>query len=514
MPDPSDDPSPTFVPALVVLVAAVAAGFVLRVATTSDLWLDEALSVNIASLPLSELTEALRQDGHPPLYYVLLHGWMELFGDGDVAARALSGVLSLLTLPLLGVMAHRRRGPAAALWTVVIAAVLPYATRYATEARMYALVMFLVALGWWLIDRALDEGGWAPVVGLWVVATALLYTHYWGVWIAGVTGVAMLVVRWRAEDPGRGRAGLRCAGALVAAAVAFLPWLPVMLDQLERTGTPWGDPQRPTMSLAISVLDVAGGWLITEAIIGALMLGLLVVIALTGRPRPPASIELDLRTVPGVRADVAVAGAALLVGTSITWITGATFASRYAAIVVPILIVAAGVGVAVAPRRSIATALGSVVALVLLVTAVAGAVDERTQGGEAAAAIASLSAPGDVVLVCPDQLGPALSRGIPDNAGLEVLTYPSLEPPERVDWRDYEERNQAADLAAIAAEVRARAGGSTIWLVWMGGYATYDVQCEEIRDLLASDGLLDTVVVARPDEAFEPMWVERISPVG
>ena len=63
---------------LIGLVVAV--GIVLRFLTTSDLWFDEALSVNIARLPLSELQDALRQDGAPPLYYALLHFWIEAFG--------------------------------------------------------------------------------------------------------------------------------------------------------------------------------------------------------------------------------------------------------------------------------------------------------------------------------------------------------------------------------------------------------------------------------------------------
>jgi uncharacterized membrane protein len=55
------------------LVLTVAAAVVLRFVTRSDLWLDEALTVNLAKLPLSDLREALRHDGAPPLFYVLLH---------------------------------------------------------------------------------------------------------------------------------------------------------------------------------------------------------------------------------------------------------------------------------------------------------------------------------------------------------------------------------------------------------------------------------------------------------
>src|SRR3546814_973286 len=92
------------------VAALVAVGMVLRFVTTSPLWLDEALSVNIASLPLGDIGDALRQDGHPPLYYWLLHGWMSVFGDGDVAVRSLSGVAGLLALPLAWEAGRRRAG--------------------------------------------------------------------------------------------------------------------------------------------------------------------------------------------------------------------------------------------------------------------------------------------------------------------------------------------------------------------------------------------------------------------
>ena len=46
-------------------------------------WLDEGISVGISSHPLSEIPALLRQDGSPPLYYVLLHLWMSILGRSD-----------------------------------------------------------------------------------------------------------------------------------------------------------------------------------------------------------------------------------------------------------------------------------------------------------------------------------------------------------------------------------------------------------------------------------------------
>ena len=58
----------------------IAAGIVFRFATRTDLWLDEALSVNIARLPFGDIQDWLRHDGAPPLYYVILHAWTDVFG--------------------------------------------------------------------------------------------------------------------------------------------------------------------------------------------------------------------------------------------------------------------------------------------------------------------------------------------------------------------------------------------------------------------------------------------------
>ena len=145
-------------PATVIAVGAVLlAGLVLFFWTRSDLWLDEALSVNIARLPLGDLRDALRRDGAPPLYYVLLHVWTALFGSGDVAVRSLSGVCMIGAAVALWFVGRRVAGTAGAWIAVMLVAANPYAIRYATEARMYALEMLLVSWGILAFRRALES---------------------------------------------------------------------------------------------------------------------------------------------------------------------------------------------------------------------------------------------------------------------------------------------------------------------------------------------------------------------
>src|SRR5947207_7913413 len=149
----------------IVLVA----GLVFFFWTRSDLWLDEALSVNVARLPLGDLREALKHDGAPPLYYLLLHVWTAVLGSGDWAVRALSGVCMVGAAVALWFVGRRIAGPTCGWITVLLFALNPYAIRFATEARMYALEMLLVSCGILAFRRALES----PTLG-WLSEFALI----------------------------------------------------------------------------------------------------------------------------------------------------------------------------------------------------------------------------------------------------------------------------------------------------------------------------------------------------
>jgi len=111
----------------------IAAGLILRFWTRSGLWLDEALTVDIARLPLHEIPNALKHDGAPPLYYYLLHFWIVLFGQSNVAVRSLSGVIAVVTLPVAWLCGKRFGGRVVAWTLLVLLASAPFAVYYATE---------------------------------------------------------------------------------------------------------------------------------------------------------------------------------------------------------------------------------------------------------------------------------------------------------------------------------------------------------------------------------------------
>jgi hypothetical protein len=127
---------------------------------------------------------------------------------------------------------------------------------------------------------------------------------------------------------------------------------------------------------------------------------------------------------------------------------------------------------------------------------------QRTQSADVAAAVRDHAQPGDVVVYCPDQLGPAYSREMPDD--LVEMSYPTLGAPDRVDWVDYAERNGAADPQALAQDILDEAGDNAVFLVWMPDYNTFGRQCE---DLAAALGANDALVIGDNGKFFEPAFL-------
>src|SRR5215467_4834715 len=142
---------------VVVAVLVIVVGIVMRFVALSELWLDEALSVNIARLPLGDNPNWLRHDGAPPLYYFLLHVWTDVFGTSNLAVRSLSGVLSVATLVPMWFAGRRIAGRAGGWIAVLILASSPFAITFGSETRMYSLVMLLVTVGYLALRRLLEH---------------------------------------------------------------------------------------------------------------------------------------------------------------------------------------------------------------------------------------------------------------------------------------------------------------------------------------------------------------------
>lgn len=492
------------------VVAVLAIGVVARFVAFSHLWLDEALTLNIARLPLRQLPDALRHDGAPPLYYVLLHTWIEAFGTSTLAVRALPGLFGVIALPLTWVAAARsgelRDGADAgavrrSAWaSVVILALSPFALRYSTEGRMYTLVTVEVLVGVVAVLSLLAGGGWRPVAVLAAATGAALLTHYWTFYFLPVTVAALLLVARRGTAHARAGARRALVGLAVGCAL-FLPWAPVFLYQLRHTGTPWGDPGT-FRTMFDTVFSFAGGYWDAGILLGLVYFGL-VALAVLAAPVDRRHVLLDLRTRPPGRELAAVTFGTLAVAVVAGQVGRSAFAVRYAAGVFAVFVLVLGIGASVFVDPRVHHAVLAVVVLASLWAAVPNVVGERTSAATVAAALDAHASPGDVVAYCPDQLGPSVSRELRAD-GLVQLTFPRAAAPERVDWVDYARVNRAANTAAFARMLLDRAGPNhDVWVVWAPGYRTFGLKCPTLISQLDDARPANERVVKMSTKYFE-----------
>ena len=463
-----------------VLLAGLTAVVAARCYVSSALWLDESLSVSIARLPLSQLPAALRLDGSPPLYYFLLHLWIELFGTGNQPVRLLSGLFGVLALPLMFAVGSRLRDRATGWCAVLLLAVSPFAVHYATETRMYSLVVLEVLLLGLALLRARERPSRLRLAPIPVVAALLLYTHYWSLFLLTALGAALLTQAVRGPTAPTYR---RLTVALALSAGLFAPWLSSFLEQLRHTGTPWAQPPAAD-AFVLTVREwagggTAGGELLTVVLAGLFVLGLLGRRTADADGRGAVLLRLPVHRPALGLLGLALGGLVLGLGAAMLGRSG--YAYRYSSVLlVPALLLAA-LGLTALPTKARA-----VLIAVVVLTGGSGVVHQqlflpRTQAAEIAAALQSRLRPGDLVVYCPDQLGPAVSRLLAP--GVDQVVYPSFARPERVDWRDYQQRNAAAVPASFAATAAKRTSG-TVFLVWQGGYRTFGMQCEDLATAL------------------------------
>jgi hypothetical protein len=394
-------------------------------------WIDEGLSVGIASHPFAHIPSLLRQDGSPPLYYLLLHVWMALRGTNEVATHELSLIFALLTIPVAywaGTTLFGRRSGAI---SAVLAAGVPYLTAYAQETRMYALLtlLALIASASFVHVFVFRHRRQIPVFAL--SLTAALYTHNWALFFALMTGAAFLLCV--ASQPHAERRALLIDGALAFGAVAllFAPWVPTLLYQAKHTGAPWA--LAPVIwSLSQGLYSLVGG---RGAAIALLLAGGTGLVALSGQGVGAVPLRERLRRpqtglVLAAECLVLLGIGTLLVAWLYAKVTPA-WAVRYLGVIVGPLILLFAAGLARAGRLGW-VALALVVSFWVL-DPVPTALSSKSNVAAVAARIRPHVRPSTLVLSTQPEQVPTIAHYLPVIAHFGTPLGP-VHDPRVMDW--------------------------------------------------------------------------------
>jgi uncharacterized membrane protein len=244
---------------IVLLLLFVAAGGFLRFYRISrpSLWMDELWSIEMSmgrgsvhdhlpanvirtdnpaltriqsAAPWPAIWTHLAGYAHPPLYYILLRFWMELFGVSELSVRSLSALCSGLTILVFFDVCRLLHGPRVALLAAGIMSLAIAQIEFAQNARSYALLILLGVCSANLLLRLVSErpAAWRLAL-LTILLTALALTHY-NAW--GLIGALAIFAFIRASKAHRFRVMIPFVACAALVAIGWLHWMVLQLAAL------------------------------------------------------------------------------------------------------------------------------------------------------------------------------------------------------------------------------------------------------------------------------------------
>lgn len=185
-----------------------------------QIWFDEAGSFH--SSVSANWLKTMQLDPNPPLYFLLLRGWVSLAGTSELSLRlpsAIAGSLFVIVVIWAGLTLFDNR---TGLWSGAFAAVAPMHIYYSQEARGYSLLLLMLLLTYVVLWRALEKNSPWAWIAVFVCEAAAVGTHYLAV--VGLLPTLFLVLMWP-EKEGRSKRWFGYLAAGLGSGIVLLPWL-------------------------------------------------------------------------------------------------------------------------------------------------------------------------------------------------------------------------------------------------------------------------------------------------
>lgn len=145
----------------------------------SSFWLDETGTFwIIADTLLDAISRAEWWSATPPLYYICIWAWSQVFGSTELSLRLFSILFMSFTCLLLYRLARTWFSHEGALLTILFFLALPAVSFAAIDARPYALGLFFLVLCWLSYLRWLETLRPLALGMATLAAIATIYTHY------------------------------------------------------------------------------------------------------------------------------------------------------------------------------------------------------------------------------------------------------------------------------------------------------------------------------------------------
>jgi mannosyltransferase len=262
-------------------------GFTLRVyhLGRESLWLDEAAGVRTALLSPAEIINEVSVKYHPPLYFLLLHGWIGIGGESEFSVRLLSALIGTFSIFLIYRVGRLIFNQVSGVLAALLLCLSQFHIFYSQETRMYSLVLLLtLASMYYFLKLIRGEDSLSDKVCYILFSVLLLYTHNVAIFIIAAQN---LFIFSSVFFP-RNRSGIDLKRWLLLQGVLVIfygPWLIVLFKQLYQVShSRWSVP-RPGMPTLLHVFVCYGATRRLALIFALLLLSAAIDFHRPARPR-------------------------------------------------------------------------------------------------------------------------------------------------------------------------------------------------------------------------------------
>jgi uncharacterized membrane protein len=455
--------------------------------TQISLWHDEAFSATLVNYPWKEMFYRIGLDVHPPLYYVLLRVWADVFGHSVLALRGFSAVFGVAAVLMIYLVVKQAfKNNTLALVTALFLAVDPFQIQYVTEARMYTFGTFIILLSAYYLLKALElERAYyagnrllrAKLIRTWLwfalATSAAMYTHYYEFFSVFAIFLYALYAQIRMHG-----AQLRrywyALGAYVGVLLLYVPWVKTFLYQFGQVqGNYWiGKPDRWSVPSVIWAMltgfeaNTANHTTDIFVILGVLFtIAILVKIAYSSKMEgrlQPKWLMLSGLIVPFILAEI------LSLKQSI-------FLERYFLFAELFYTMALALWIWLFKSKMVRAALSILVVVVLCWANYSNAksLDAGAKPGMAAAAafVNAHATPGQSIVV--DSSFEYFNFSYYNHTGIAPLLYTGGNPFSSLPTFSGTAILSAPQISAKFTDMSAYPAGKTVWLVWTNAYGGY-----------------------------------------
>jgi 4-amino-4-deoxy-L-arabinose transferase-like glycosyltransferase len=170
--------------------------FLIRlIGVNQSLWLDEAISANVAKMPITKIVSNFSiNDFHPPIFYWFLDLWTKLFGSNVAILRLSSIFFSLITIYFVFLLGKKIKNEKVGILAALFLAVNPLFVYYSQELRMYMMATMWLTIGFYYFLKIKEKKYKKIDLIIFNLLTALAFgTFYGSIFLIATFGIYFLI---------------------------------------------------------------------------------------------------------------------------------------------------------------------------------------------------------------------------------------------------------------------------------------------------------------------------------